>query len=168
MRKKLWLVFLVVLFLPACSGSLTRVSEEDRLIRLDKALPHISQHEIYTVTQHWMEENFTASATPIRHVLPEESKVVGRGQIKYPCHMFSCITKRGWLVVFDMEVNANDGLMKTIFRRISLVSSPREDDSSLDYGMMSPVWSQSDMDAIRPELVKLNEALARVIMTSAQ
>jgi hypothetical protein len=160
-------VLLLLTLLPGCSGSLTRVPEGERIVRLHKEFPGMTETAIFSATQRWMEDNFTVLKDPISLVVPEEGRVVGRSQIPYPCSMLSCINKNGWLVVFEMQVDASDGVMQTVFRRLALTSPPSVADPDYDSGLLSPVWLERDLNAIRPQLVLLNEELAQAVRTSS-
>lgn len=154
MMKKTVLVFLLVV-MTACSGSFTRIPESEKSIRITSAVPGLTQDRIMQKTETWMEQELTAYAAPILADDRDDGKIMGRGQIKYPCSGAGCISKGGWKVAFDMYVKAVDGSVETLFRNIRLLSPP----SGSSPGMTSPVWSQRDMEAIRPELVKLNRSL---------
>jgi hypothetical protein len=160
------LLMLLLLMLAGCSGCLTKVPEGDRIIRLNKELPGKTQEEIFSAAEQWMEETFTVLADPIQLVIPEEGVIVGRNQIPYPFSALSAVTRGGWLVVFEMQVNATDGVIQTVFREIALISPPSAADPLADSGMLSPVWSQRDLATIRPQLVQLNEDLTRAVASS--
>lgn len=168
MVRFLSVAILSLFLLSGCSGSLTRVPEGERNIRLHKEFPSQSGDEIFSATQHWMEDNFTAQKEPIRRVVPEEGRIIGYSQIPYPCGALSCVTKNGWLVVFEMQVDARDGAIETVFRQIAMTSPPSVVDPDYDSGLLSPVWSQRDLAAIRPQLVQLNEELAQAIKANKQ
>jgi len=157
MKKTMMILLLVVM--TACSGSFTRIPEADKTLRMSADIAGLTQAQIIQKTQTWMEKEFTAYLNPILSDDRDEGKIIGRGQIAYPCSWVGCISKENWKVAFDMYVKSADGSMESLFRNIQLLSPP----SGASSGMTSPVWSKRDMDAIRPELVKLNQSLIRFL-----
>ena len=155
---------LSLFFLAACSGSFTHIPESDKIIDLTTALPGRSEKQIFEGAYQWMQENFTLPEEPISLVVPEEGSLIGHGRIPYPCSRLTCLTKGDWSVDFDMQVDAEPQGMLTTFRNIELTSPPSGQDPVNNGGMSSPVWSERDMNAVRPLLIELNDELAAEIM----
>ena len=161
MLKHLFLIMIVV-FLSACSGSMTRIPESDKIISVRTELAGQTQRQILAATRLWMEENFTAQADPITLEDWGEGRIVGHGQIDYPCSWIVCLSKGDWKVDFSMWVEAQDGVLITTFRNIQLSSPP----SGAAAGMNAPLWSQHDMDAIRPKLLEMNGDFVNELMAN--
>lgn len=156
--KKLILLLLLVL-LGGCAGGLTAVPDSERNIKGSADLPGRSKDALYSATRNWVEKYFTAAEQPIVFTDPAEGVVVGAGQIAYPCSWMSCLTKGDLEVQFKLFVKVSDGRIETVYRNLQLVS-PSSDGQS---GMVGPVWSQRDMDLIRPELIELQQKLFNVL-----
>ena len=155
-------LFLVIL--SGCSGSMTKISEADRLVRMDRQVAGLTQEQIFFGTLEWMEKNFTQSKNPVSIFDLDGGRIVGSGQIDYPCRLLGCINKKGWKVVFDMQVDAGRERLQTTFRRIALTSPPSGQREDSQTGMRSPVWSKADMVSIRPLLEQLNNDLLRSLL----
>lgn len=158
--KKL-IILLLMIVLSGCSGGLTPVHDSDRSIKQSVDLPDQTKKTILPATRVWMEKYFTAAEQPIDHIDPAEGVIVGSGQIDYPCSWASCVTKGDWDVQFKLFVRVSDGRIEMIYRNLELVA-PSGNGTP---GMVGPVWSQRDMDLIRPELLKLNRRLVGFVQS---
>lgn len=156
------LLLMGVFFLSACSGSMTRIPESEKVISVRTELTGQTQKQVLAATRLWMEENFTAQADPITLEDWGEGRIVGHGQIDYPCSWIVCLSKGDWKVDFSMWVEAQDGLVVTTFRNIQL-SSPSDGSTP---GMNAPLWSQRDMAAIRPQLLEINGELVKYLIAT--
>ncbi len=152
---KLTVLILLSVLLNACAGSFTRIPEADKSVKVTAAIAQFEREKVFVRIADWMEINFTAAAQPIVSADREEGRIVGAGQIKYPCAWAGCFGKGDWQVAFTMRVVIADGTVSTSFRDIRLLSPP----VGTNPGMSSPVWSKRDMDAIRPRLLELNRSL---------
>ena len=161
-------VLLIMAFsLTGCAGSFTRISNSEKTITTSGEVPGQTQEQLFGATKVWMEENFTVSRKPIVDEDYRAAIVVGNGQIDYPCSMISCLTKSGWKVSFMMKVHTSNERIDTTFWNVTLLSSAASQDSLYPDGMMSPVWSERDMNAIRPLLLDLHRDLLISLRRSA-
>ncbi|PLX96661.1 MAG: hypothetical protein C0622_14425 [Desulfuromonas sp.] len=156
-------ILLAVLLLCACAGGLTRLPEGERKVEVTSALPGMTQLEILTYGAGWLEKNFTATTDPIALDDREEGRIIAVGQIDYPCRWADCIAKGDWIVSFDMYLDAVDQQLVTTFRNIRFTSGSVKGSAGID----SPLWSQRDLDAVRPKLLELNAELIADLLTAA-
>ncbi len=156
--KKLLLLCLL-LMLSACSAGLSSISDAERSVRTVEDISGRSADVLMADTRDWIEEHFTAQSEPVLHEDQEEGVIVGNGQIPYPCSWMSCVTKGDWFVKFVLFVKIEDSKVMTSFRELQLSSPPSDNHT----GMVGPVWSQKDMDAIRPKLLELHNSLIRYL-----
>lgn len=160
LRKMTYIVFILLLW--GCSGGLTPAPNSEKTIHVVVDIPPQPQKTLLTDTKVWMEKYFTAESDPILYHDPSEGTIVGNGQISYPCSWVLCATKGDWRVSFEMYVRVQTTDIETVFRNIQLIS-PSSGDRS---GMVGPVWSQRDMNAIRPKLMEMNQGLIRYLNRS--
>ena len=160
LRTMIYLVLIVLI--GGCSGGLTPAPNSEKIIQTVVAIPPQPQKILLTDTKGWMEKYFTAESDPILYHDPSEGVIVGKGQIRYPCSWLLCATKGDWRVSFEMHVRMQATDIETVSRNIQLIS-PSSGDRS---GMVGPVWSQRDMNAIRPRLLELHQGLIRYLRRS--
>ncbi len=165
MLKYLPLVLTIIL-LSGCAGGLTRIPDSEKTIQASSDIKGKNQLQLFGATKDWMEENFTSEKGPIAFEDIQEGTVIGNGQLDYPCSWLSCLTKSNWKVLFSMKVSAQPGLVNTSFRDIQLASPPASGGADFSHGMVAPVWSRRDMDAIRPLLLKLHRDLTVFLQRS--
>lgn len=147
----------VVIFVVGCAGSLTRLSEADKRIHATALIPHQSQQQLLVGTRIWMESQFTERPDSVTYDDNAGGVVSAVGRIDYDCAWLECLSKGDWQVYFSMRVTANDGEIQTLFQRIRLVAPAA--DANASGAMNSPLWSQRDLDNIRPALLDLNRKL---------
>jgi hypothetical protein len=152
---------LLILFVSGCAGSLTRLSEADKKIHAKALIPHQSQQQLLAGTRTWMEKQFTDRPDSISSDQSFGEVISAVGRIDYDCAWLECLSKGDWQVYFSMRVTAYDGEIRTLFQRIRLVAPATDANSAgtLD----SPLWSQRDLDNIRPALLELNRKLVRFL-----
>lgn len=147
------IVFTVLLFMiVGCSAGLRSASNSDKIIRVTVDAPTQTQQSLIAQTEAWFEKNFTVDADPILLKDPAQGVIMAQGQIPYPCSWLFCLTKGDWRVSFEMHVRVKETKIETLFRNLQLIS-PASGESP---GMVSPVWSERDMNAIRPQLLELH------------
>ena len=152
----------LILLLGGCSGGLTPAPNSEKTINVVVDIPSQTKMTLLADTKVWMEKYFTAESDPVLYRDPSEGVIVGNGQINYPCSWILCATKGDWRVSFEMHVRIQATDIETIFRNIQLISPSSENRS----GMVGPVWSQRDMNAIRPKLMELHQGLIRYLNRS--
>ncbi len=162
--KYLPLIVLIVL-VTGCAGSLTQISESEKTIKTSTAIPGQTQDQIFEATKIWMDKNLTSEKEAIEFENKEDGIIMANGQIDYPCSWVGCLTKSDWKVTFGMRVETADGIAKTTFRKILLTSPPPGPDPISTSGMNAPVWSERDMNAIRPLLLQLNNDLVSFLLS---
>jgi hypothetical protein len=145
----------LILLIGGCSGGLTPAPSSEKTIHAVVDIPSQTKMTLQADTKVWMEKYFTAESDPILYYAPSEGVVVGNGQIAYPCSWLLCATKGDLRVSFEMNVRMHATEIETVFRNIQLIS-PSSGDRP---GMVGPVWSQRDIDAIRPKLMELHQGL---------
>lgn len=150
---------LMLLVCSACAGSMTSVPESERSLPFVSPVTGLEQSVAFERALLWVQENFTTVDNAIVHADKEQQQFAARGRIDYPCSGVSCATRRDWHVYFDMLVKVDQGQVRSLFRNLTL-SSPS---SSSNPGMQGPVWSQRDIDAIQPELQRVNEEMIGAI-----
>lgn len=158
MRYLAYVLILILVLLSGCGGGLTPVAPTQRSVRAAAAIPTAPGDAVFRMTQEWMTRTFTSSPEPIRFADRESGILTAVGQIDYPCSWLDCMTKGDWRVGFQMNVTLKPGRLETVFRDLELLSPPFATDLS-GGGMRGPVWSQRDMDAIRPQLLQLHAEL---------
>ncbi len=155
------MLFMMMLVVGGCTGSFTRISNSEKTITTGGEVPGQTKEQLFGGTKVWMEENFATVEKPIVDEDYRAAVVVGNGQIDYPCSFISCLTKSGWKVSFMMKVRAENEAIETTFWNVTLLSTESGNDGSYSQGMASPVWSERDMNAIRPLLLDLHTDLVR-------
>jgi hypothetical protein len=145
----------LLLTIVGCSAGLRSVSNSDKIIRVAVDAPARTQQVLIAETEAWFETNFTDSPDPILLKDPIQGVIMAQGQIPYPCSWLFCLTKGDWRVSFEMHVRVKEAKIETLFRNLQLISPA----SGGDIGMVSPVWSERDMNAIRPQLLELQRDL---------
>lgn len=160
LRKIIFIV--LILLIGGCSGGLTPVPSSEKTIRAIVDIPPQTKMTLLADTKVWMEKYFTDDPDPILYSDPSEGVIVGSGQIPYPCSWLVCTTKGHWRVSFEMHVRIQTSEIETVFRNLQLIS-PSTDGHN---GMVGPVWSQRDMNAIRPKLLALHQNLIRYLNRS--
>ena len=160
-------LLLVILSVGGCTGSFTRISNSEKTISTRGEVPGQTQEQLFGATKVWMEENFAAVENPIVDEDYRAAIVVGKGQIDYPCSMLGCLTKSDWKVSFMMKVRADSEVIETTFWNVTMLSAEQNQEALYQQGMASPVWSERDMNAIRPMLLELHSDLLRTLRHSA-
>lgn len=136
------------------------ITEEDRTIIQVFEAPGYTKDQIFAATKMWIAENFKSAKAVIEYENKDEGTIIGNGIISYPCgNAFSCMAKRDWTVPFTMRTESKDGRFRLTFTNIHLawpasyasgISTPAHD---------GPLNQRSDLDKIRPELLKFGEQL---------
>lgn len=152
-------IVLLFLFVGGCTGGFTPVPGSDKTIHVAADMPAQTKQTLLADTKIWMEKYFTDDAEPILYHDPSEGVIVGSGQVDYPCSWLVCTTKGHWRVSFEMHVRMQVSEIETVFRNLQIIS-PSPDGHT---GMVGPVWSQRDMDAIRPKLLERHQDLMRYL-----
>lgn len=156
MRK---LLLVIVLVLTGCSGGLTPASDSERLIQLTDRLQKVSIDAFVNDASTWIEKHFTATQTPVKSVDHLTGSLVGQGRVDYPCSGINCLNRGDWDVSFDMHLSLEGDTVVVTFNQINLISPS----SSGQPGMIAPIWSKRDMDAVRPELISLYRRLVQYL-----
>lgn len=123
-------------------------------------MPGYSKDQIYTATKIWIAENFRSAKAVIENDDKEAGRVIGNSSIKYPCSGFSCVGKHDWTLYFTMRVDMKAQKMKITFTNLG-ISWPS---TRSVLGADNIRVSDSDMEDVRPALLKLGEEL-RVAIT---
>lgn len=136
------------------------ITEEDRTIVQVFEAPGYTKDQIFAATKMWIAENFKSAKAVIEYENKDEGTIIGNGIIRYPCGgAFACMAKGDWTVPFTMRAESKDGRFRLTFTNIHLawpasyssgISTPAHD---------GPVNQRSDLDKIRPELLKFGEQL---------
>lgn len=135
-------------------------TDEERTIVQVYEAPDYTKEQIYAATKMWIAENFKSAKAVIEYENKDEGTIIGNGIIRYPCGgAFSCIAKADWTVPFTMRVESKDGRFRLTFTNIHLAWPARYSSGIATSAHDGPINQRSDLDRIRPELLKLGERL---------
>jgi len=158
--KSLILIFtLIPLITSGCVGLQPVADSERSFERVFEAHGH-TKEQIFNGTKIWIAENFKSAKAVLEFENKEDGTLIGNGIIPYPCSGLECIAKSDWKVPFTMRVDIKDQKFRLTFSNLHL-SWPASYNST--FGAQpahdGPIARQSDIDAIKPELLKLGDQL---------
>ena len=160
MRCWMKLIFCMIsLFLAGCAG-LQPVADADRTFERVVEAPGYSKEQIFNGTKIWIAENFKSAKAVLEYENKDAGTLIGNGIISYPCSGLECIAKADWRVPFTMRVDIKDQKFRLTFSNLHL-SWPASYNRT--YGAQpghdGPIRNQSDLDAVRPVLLKFGDQL---------
>ena len=151
----------ILAVLASCAG-LQPISEKDLIIQRIIEVPDFTKDQIYNQIKIWIAENFRSAKAVIEHDDKESGALIGNGIVKYPCEGAECLVKYDWKVHFTMRVDIKDGKFRQTFSNLS-ISWPASRNSPAYEG---PVATQSDLNKIKPKLLKMGDQIANAIKKS--
>jgi len=125
-------------------------------------LPGKNQQQIYQGVKLWLAQTFRSAKAVIELDDPQNGVVVGNGIIDYPC-VTGCMGTTGWRVAFSMRIDMKDQKARVAFTGLRILIPPQ---AGIHGPMDNPVWSQKDMDNIRPGLLALADSLGKGIVAA--
>lgn len=163
---KRFIVAVMILLTACASGSMTRLSEAEKSIETIIELPGNSREDIYDSSKKWLAETLQSPRAVIENENRETDTILGNGVIAYPCKGMECVVRGSWKVSFKLKIEARESKVITTYNQIQLSMPPPADQGSESYnpGRIAPVWSEADMAAIKPTLLKFNDQLKKYII----
>jgi hypothetical protein len=152
---------MIFLFLTGCAG-IQPVTDADRTFEKVFEAPGYSKEQIFNGTKIWIAENFKSAKAVLEYENKDSGTIIGNGIIPYPCSGLECVAKGDWKVPFTMRVDIKDQKFRLTFSNLHLSWPPSYDRTfGAQRGYDGPISIQSDLDAVRPELLKFgNQILA--------
>lgn len=158
---------MVAAALTGCAGMQPVPESEKTVIKVIET-PGQSKDKIYNATRVWFSESFKSSKAVIDLEDKEQGIIIGKGNTKFPCQGFDCMSKADWRLKFTMRVDMKDEKMRITFNDIG-VAWP----SSYSGGIASPSYDGpintiGDMQKAKPELERIADSLAASIANPAK
>jgi hypothetical protein len=163
-------IAITMVFLAACApGTMTQLSEKEKIIETVIEFPGISRDDIYDSSRKWIAETLQSPRAVIDYENSKTDTIIGNGIIPYPCKGFDCVVRGNWNVAFTLKIEARENMATTTFSKLQLSMPDPENQGSGSYnpGRIAPVWNKADMADIRPALLKFNGQL-RTYVTDSQ
>jgi len=159
-----WINFIVgtIFFLFTGCAGMQPITEANRTFEKVYEAPSYSREEIFNGTKVWIAENFKSAKAVLEYENKDTGTIIGNGIISYPCNGLECITKADWKVPFTMRVDIKDQKFRLTFSNLHLSWPPSYNRTlGAQPGHDGPIGTQSDLDAVKPELLKFgNQILA--------
>jgi len=161
--KNLIVIAGIALFLNGCAST-PPLTEADRTFEKIVEAPGFTKDQIYNAARIWIAQNFKSAKSVIEMDSKEDGIIVGNGIIPYPSSGLESVAKDGWKVPFSMRIDIKDQKFRVSFFNIMLSIPP----SGTGTGRTSefPVRRQSDMDAIKPVLLKFCDEILASLNTN--
>ena len=155
---KLILIMIVVSF-TGCAG-LQPIADADRTFERIVEAPSYSKEQIFNGTKIWIAENFKSAKAVLEYENKDAGTIIGNGIISYPCRGLDCIAKARWKVPFTMRVDIKDQKFRLTFSNLHLSWPPSYNRTfGAQAGHDGPISTQSDLDAVKPELLKFGDQI---------
>lgn len=158
--KPLVLIFTIIPLLTSGCAGLQPIADSERTFERVVEAPGHTKEQIFNGTKIWIAENFKSAKAVLEFENKEDGTLIGNGIIPYPCSGLECVAKSDWKAPFTMRVDIKDQKFRLTFSNLNL-SWPASYNST--FGAQpahdGPIASQSDLDAIKPELLKLGDQL---------
>ena len=160
MRCSMKLIFgMIFFFLTGCAG-LQPITDSDRTFERVVEAPGYSKEQIFNGTKIWIAENFKSAKAVLEYENKDTGTIIGNGIISYPCSGLEYIAKADWKVPFTMRVDIKDQKFRLTFSNLHLSWPPSYNTTfGVQSGHDGPIRTQSDLDAVRPELLKFGDQL---------
>lgn len=146
---------MVVLIVFVTAGCTPMPVKETPPIETVIEMPNSSKDQIYAGAKSWIAENFRSAKAVIQDDDKEAGRVIGNGRTKYPCSGFSCFGRADWTLGFTMRVDIKEQKMKITFTNLGLSFPSTHGVPAMNDGHIS----DSDIDAVRAELLKMQDEL---------
>lgn len=150
--------------LPAAAAS-KKLTEEEKTFGTVVEAPGKNQEQIYIASKIWLAETFKSSKAVIEVDSKEDGIILGNAIINYPCKGFSCLTYSEWKTPFTIKIEIKDQKFRVTYLNIRL-SLPGQ--AGAYPASENPISSKSDMDKIKPELLKLTDELTTAVNKNEQ
>lgn len=157
--KKL-IILTVMLGLAACAPMPVK---ENAPVESVINMPGFSKDQIYAGTKSWIAENFRSAKAVIQDDDKDAGRIIGNGNIKYPCSGFSCMTKSDWKLDFTMRVDIKDQKMRVTFTNLGISFPPSAAGLMVVQGENNMPLSGGEMDEVQPSLDKMRDQLVTSI-----
>jgi len=159
---KCWMkliLIMIVVFLTGCAG-LQPIADADRTFERIVEAPGYSKEQIFNGTKIWIAENFKSAKAVLEYENKDAGTIIGNGIISYPCSGLDCIAKADWKVPFTMRVDIKDQKFRLTFSNLHLSWPPSYNRTfGAQAGHDGPISTQSDLDAVKPELLKFGDQI---------
>ena len=156
------LTLFLVIGLAGCAG-MQQVKQEDLTIQQVVEVPGYSKDKIYDSCKIWIAENFRSAKAVIEHDDREDGRIIGNGNIEYPCHGIECIGKSDWRVHFTMRIDTKDGKFRQTFTNLQLSWPARYDSLGYHAPYRGPIVTQGDLDTVKPILLEMGNQIKSAI-----
>lgn len=158
------LSLILLLCLPAHAAS-KKLTEDEKTFGTVVEAPGKSQEQIYIASKIWLAESFKSAKAVIEVDSKADGVILGNAIINYPCKGFSCLTYSEWKTPFTIKIEIKDQKFRVTYLNIRL-SLPGQ--AGAYPASENPITSKSDMDKIKPELLKLTDELTAAVNKNEQ
>ncbi len=157
--RKINIIFWGLFLFIGCAG-MQQITESERTFEDIIQIPGYQKGEIYDSIKIWISENFKSSKAVIEYDNKETGTIIGNGAIKYPCKGIECVAKNDWQVLFTMRVDIKDEKIRLTFSNLKITWPPSYNSTfGVQSGHEGPVYTKSDLDSIKPVLLKFGDEI---------
>lgn len=157
----------MALLIIACAGMQAAPKEALEFDEIVEA-PNWSKDSLYDGIKVWVAETFHSAKAVIEIDNKEQGLLIGNGIIPYPCSGLDCTAKYNWNVLFTIRAETKDNKYRLAFSNLRL-GLPASTNTVTGFSPASEpaVWSQSDIDVIKPKLLAFGNDIKASLGKSA-